>query len=74
MAFMQGDYQGAARSWERSLEIDPYQKLTRQYLVEAYKRMGRDVPGDPEEFELVDRTPASSPLQTDTLKLRLRNR
>lgn len=74
MAFMKGEYQSASKAWERALEIDPYQKLTRQYLVEAYKRMGREVPGDPEEFDLVDRTPASSPLQTDTLKLRLRNR
>jgi tetratricopeptide (TPR) repeat protein len=74
MLYMKGDYQAASRSWERALEIDPYQKLTRQYLVEAYKRMGREVPGDPEEFDLVDRSPASSPLQTDTLKLRLRNR
>jgi len=76
VAYLQGDYPGAIQSWERALEINPYEKLTRSYLIQAYNRVGRQIPGnpDPTEIDQVDRSPASSPLSPDPLKLRLRSR
>lgn len=74
VAFLRQDFNASIRSWERALEINPYDKLTRQYLVTAYNRVGREVPGNPEEIEIIDRNPASSPLSPDPLNLRLKNR
>lgn len=74
VSYLRNDYQAAIRSWERALEINPYEKLTRQYLVSAYEKAGQPVPGNAEEIEIIDRTPASSPLAPDPLNLRLKNR
>lgn len=73
-AYLSGNYPAAIRSWERALEINPYEKLTRQYLVSAYEKVGQAVPVAPEELEMVDRIPAASPLAPDPLNLRLKNR
>ena len=74
IAYLKLDYQAAIRSWERALEINPYEKLTRQYLVSAYEKVGREVPVAKDEIDIVDRIPASSPLAPDPLNLRLKNR
>jgi tetratricopeptide (TPR) repeat protein len=74
IAYLKLDFQAAIRSWERALEINPYEKLTRQYLVSAYEKVGREVPVAKDEIDIVDRTPASSPLAPDPLNLRLKNR
>jgi tetratricopeptide (TPR) repeat protein len=76
VAYLQGDYPGAIQSWERALEINPYEKITRSYLIQAYNKVGRQIPGnpDPTEIDQIERSPASSPLSPDPLKLRLRSR
>ena len=74
VAYLKNDFEASIRAWERALEINPYEKLTRQYLVSAYEKVGKTVPGNPEEIEIVDRIPASSPLAPDPLNLRLKNR
>lgn len=74
VAYLRNDFEASIRSWERALEINPYEKLTRQYLVSAYEKAGKPSPGNAEEIEIVDRTPASSPLAPDPLNLRLKNR
>jgi len=74
VSYLKNDYQAAIRAWERALEINPYEKLTRQYLVSAYEKVGQTVPTDPQELEMVDRIPAASPLAPDPLNLRLKNR
>lgn len=77
VAYLQADYPAAIKSWERALEINPYEKLTRAYLVQAYNKVGRAIPGNPadmSEINQIDRAPASSPLSPDPLKLRLRSR
>lgn len=63
-------------SWERALEINPSDRLTRQYLISAYRKAGKQLPDNVDDLEMVDRIPAgaASPLQTDPLKLRLRSR
>jgi len=73
-AYLSNDFPAAVRSWERALEINPYEKLTRQYLVSAYEKMGLPNPGNAEELDVIDRIPAASPLAPDPLNLRLKNR
>jgi tetratricopeptide (TPR) repeat protein len=74
IAYLEGDYQDSIKSWERALEINPYERLTRQYLVNVYRKVGRQLPDNVDELEAVDRSPAASPLRPDPLKLRLRAR
>jgi tetratricopeptide (TPR) repeat protein len=74
VAYLKNDYPAAIRAWERALEINPYEKLTRQYLVSAYEKIGKEVPVPKDELDMVDRIPASSPLSPDPLNLRLKNR
>jgi len=74
VAYLRQDFDRAISAWERALEINPYEKLTRQYLITAYEKVGKEVPLNADEIEMVDRTPASSPLSPDPLNLRLKNR
>jgi len=72
--YLKGDYADAIRSWERALEINPTERLTRQYLVAAYRKAGKQLPANVDQMEVLDRAPASSPLSPDPLKLRLRSK
>lgn len=72
--YLKKDYADAIKSWERALEINPTERLTRQYLTAAYKKAGKQLPPNIDEMEVLDRAPASSPLSPDPLKLRLRSR
>ncbi len=74
VAYLRDDFASSIKAWERALEINPYEKLTRQYLVSAYEKVGKEVPVDADEIEMIDRNPASSPLAPDPLNLRLKNR
>ncbi len=38
--YLQKDYSSARSAWERSLKLDPYNKIAFKYLNEVYKRMG----------------------------------
>ncbi len=40
VSYLQKDYPGARKAWERTLKIDPYNKSAYKYLAEVYKRMG----------------------------------
>ena len=74
--YLRGDMDKAVVAWQRALEINPYDRLTRQYLVNAYRKLGKQLPENIDEIEAVDRTPAgaTSPLQPDPLRLKLRER
>lgn len=72
--YLKGEMPEAITSWERALEINPTERLTRSYLTAAYRKAGKQLPPNIDELEVIDRTPASSPLAPDPLKLRLRGR
>lgn len=40
--YLMKDYEGAKLAWERTLKLDPYNKVAYQYLSDVYKRLNLD--------------------------------